>query len=212
MLTLSQISCTRGHKPLFAAVNLEIQAGEALHLEGDNGVGKTSLLRMVCGLSPAETGEVRWMGQSTRDDPAAFRAVLFYLGHSLALKEELTALENLLSDAAVAGRALTQAQALSALARVGLRGRENLPVRVMSQGQKRRTALARLWASQALLWVLDEPFVALDVRAVDALRVLMAEHVADGGMVLFTSHQAVSLARADGTPVRVRHHRLEVTP
>jgi heme exporter protein A len=212
MLTLSHISCTRGHKPLFAEVNLDLHAGQALHLEGDNGVGKTSLLRIVCGLSPADTGEVRWMGHPTRDDPAAFRAALFYLGHALSLKEELTALENLLSDAAVAGRALTQPQALAALARMGLRGREHLPLRVMSQGQKRRTALARLWASQSPLWVLDEPFVALDVKAVDALRVLMADHLAQGGMVLFTSHQAVSLARADGTPVAVQRHRLEAAP
>lgn len=209
MLTLSELSCSRGHKPLFAPVNLVLHAGQALHLEGDNGVGKTSLLRIVCGLSPADAGEVRWMGHATRDGPTTFRAALFYLGHALSLKEELSALENLLSDAAVAGRALSQVEAMSALARMGLRGREHLPLRVMSQGQKRRTALARLWASQAPLWVLDEPFVALDVKAVDALRVLMAEHVAQGGMVLFTSHQAVSLARTDGTPIAVQRYRLE---
>ena len=149
------------------------------------------------------------MGHSTREDPQAFRAALFYLGHALSLKEELSALENLLSDAAVAGRALTPADALTALARMGLRGREHLPLRVMSQGQKRRTALARLWASQAPLWVLDEPFVALDVKAVDALRALMGAHVTQGGMVLFTSHQAVSLSDATGQPLDVRHHRLE---
>jgi len=209
MLTLSDLSCSRGHKPLFAPVNLTLQAGQALHLEGDNGVGKTSLLRIVGGLSPADAGEVRWMGHSTREDPQAFRTALFYLGHALSLKEELSALENLLSDAAVAGRALTPADAVTALARMGWRGREHLPLRVMSQGQKRRTALARLWASQAPLWVLDEPFVALDVKAVDALRARMAAHVTQGGMVLFTSHQAVSLADAAGQALDVRHYRLE---
>ena len=209
MLTLSELSCSRGHKPLFAQVNLTLQAGQALHLEGDNGVGKTSLLRIVCGLSPADAGEVHWMGRSTREDPQAFRSALFYLGHALSLKEELSALENLLSDAAVAGRALTHTDAMAALARMGLRGREHLPLRVMSQGQKRRTALARLWASQVPLWVLDEPFVALDVKAVDALRVLMGRHVAHGGMVLFTSHQAVSLTDAEGQSLAVRHYRLE---
>ena len=209
MFTVSSLSCSRGNKPLFADVSFDIQPGQALHLEGDNGVGKTSLLRIVCGLSPADAGEVRWQGQRIQDEAAAFRAALFYLGHGLSLKEELTALENLLSDAAVAGRSLTSAQAMHALARMGLRGREHLPLRVMSQGQKRRTALARLLASQAPLWVLDEPFVALDAKAVDGLRGLLAEHVAKGGMVLFTSHQPVALSTANGTSVAVQTYRLK---
>ena len=209
MLTVSQLACSRGHKPLFADVSFTLQPGQALHLEGDNGVGKTSLLRMVCGLSFAELGEVRWYNQAIQKQAAAYRGALFYLGHGLSLKEELTALENLLSDAAVAGRSLSTEQALLALARMGLRGREHLPLRVMSQGQKRRTALARLWGSQAPLWVLDEPFVALDAKAVDGLRVLLAEHVAQGGMALFTSHQPVSLNRADGTSVAVQTYRLK---
>ncbi|MEY4419634.1 MAG: Cytochrome c biosis ATP-binding export protein CcmA, partial [Pseudomonadota bacterium] len=142
MLTVSQLSCSRGNKPLFTDVSFTLQAGQALHLEGDNGVGKTSLLRMVCGLSPADAGEVCWQGQPIHQQAAAYRASMFYLGHALSLKEELTALENLLSDAAVAGRSLHREQALVALARMGLRGREHLPLRVMSQGQKRRTALA----------------------------------------------------------------------
>ena len=152
---------------------------------------------------------VRWQGQAIQQQAANYRASLFYLGHGLSLKEELTALENLQSDAAVAGRALSTEQALLALARMGLRGREHLPLRVMSQGQKRRTALARLWGSQAPLWVLDEPFVALDAKAVDGLRVLLAEHVAKGGMAMFTSHQSVSLNRADGTAVDVQTYRLK---
>ena len=208
MFTVSHLSCSRGNKTLFADVSFELQPGQALHLEGDNGVGKTSLLRMVCGLAPADAGEVRWQGQPMQDVAKVFRSALFYLGHGLSLKEELSALENLLSDAAVAGRALTEAQAMQALARMGLRGREHLPLRVMSQGQKRRTALARLLASQAPLWVLDEPFVALDTRAVDGLRGLLADHVAQGGMVLFTSHQPVSLVTTAGVTVDVQHYRL----
>ncbi len=209
MLTVSQLSCSRGNKPLFVDVNFTMNAGQALHLEGDNGVGKTSLLRIVCGLSPADSGEVLWNGQAIQQQAAAYRTSLFYLGHALSLKEELTALENLHADAAVAGRTLNREQALVALARMGLRGREHLPLRVMSQGQKRRTALARLWASQSPLWVLDEPFVALDTQAVDGLRVLLAEHVAQGGMVVFTSHQPVSLERADGSTVAVSSYRLK---
>jgi heme exporter protein A len=167
---------------------------------------------MVCGLSPADAGEVRWQGQPVQVGPSAFRSALFYLGHNLSLKEELSALENLQADAAVAGRTLTQEQALVALARLGLRGREHLPLRVMSQGQKRRTALARLLASQAPLWVLDEPFVALDAKAVDGLRSVLAGHVAQGGMVLFTSHQPITLQGADGALLPVQRYRLQSVP
>ncbi len=209
MLSVSSLSCSRGNKPLFADVSFTLKAGQALHLEGDNGVGKTSLLRIVCGLSPADAGEVRWQDQTIQKNAVAYRSSLFYLGHALSLKEELTALENLMSDAAVSGRTLSQQQALVALSRMGLRGREHLPLRVMSQGQKRRTALARLLASQAPLWVLDEPFVALDVKAVDGLRGLLAEHVASGGMVLFTSHQPVAITRRNGTAIDLQTYRLK---
>jgi heme exporter protein A len=152
---------------------------------------------------------VCWHDKTIQQNAAAFRASLFYLGHGLSLKEELTALENLMSDAAVSGRSLSEPQALVALARMGLRGREHLPLRVMSQGQNRRTALARLLASQAPLWVLDEPFVALDAKAVNGLRGLLAEHVANGGMVLFTSHQPVALTLTNGTSVDVQTYRLK---
>jgi len=208
MLRVSNLSCSRGHQPLFTDVSFQLQAGQALHLEGDNGVGKTSLLRIVCGLSPADAGEVCWHDQTIQKNATAFRSSLFYLGHGLSLKEELSALENLMSDAAVSGRTLSEQQALVALARMGLRGREHLPLRVMSQGQKRRTALARLLASQAPLWVLDEPVVALDAKAIDGLRGLLAEHVAQGGMVLFTSHQPVVLSSPSGTSVAVQTFRL----
>lgn len=207
MLTVSNITCVRGHRPLFAPTSFSLSPGQALHVQGDNGVGKTSLLRIVCGLSPADGGEVRWQGQPLR--AAAFHRALFYLGHGLSLKEELHALDNLRADAAVAGHACDDARLHTALARLGLRGREHLPLRVMSQGQKRRVALARLLIHDAPLWVLDEPFVALDVRAVDLLRGLIGAHVAQGGMALFTSHQAVALTDGEGHDVPVQHHRLE---
>ena len=120
MLRVSNLSCTRGNKPLFADVSFELKAGQALHLEGDNGVGKTSLLRIICGLSPADAGEVCWQDKTIQRNAAAFRSSLFYLGHGLSLKEELTALENLMSDAAVSGRTLSESQALVALTRMGL--------------------------------------------------------------------------------------------
>jgi heme exporter protein A len=144
-------------------------------------------------LSALEEGEITWNNQAVSKDPQTFRANLAYLGHQLALKDDLSPLENLQTDAAIVGRQLTASDAKQALAQMGLRGRENLPVRVLSQGQKRRTALARLLVSSAKLWVLDEPFVALDTMAQNALSEVINAHLAKQGMVLLTSHQAVSL-------------------
>ena len=193
MFSVSNLSCSKGDKRLFSGVSFTLQPGQWLHLEGDNGVGKTSLLRLACGLSALEDGEITWNHQAVVQDPEAFRANLAYLGHQLALKEDLTPMENLRADAAVAGRPLRPEDALKALAQLGLRGREHLPVRVLSQGQKRRTALARLLVSPAKLWILDEPFVALDTAAQSALAQIINDHLAKQGMVLLTSHQAVSL-------------------
>lgn len=194
MFSVSNLSCSRGDRRLFSGVSFALRPGEWLHLEGDNGVGKTSLLRLACGLSALEDGEICWNGQSLAINPDEFRANLAYLGHQLALKEDLSPLENLATDAAIAGRPLSTAQAKTALAHLGLKGREHLPVRVLSQGQKRRTALARLWVSTAKLWILDEPFVALDTAALTVLSEVINAHLGKQGMVLFTSHQAVALA------------------
>ena len=196
MLTASNLSLSRGDRRLFSGVSFTLESGHWLHLEGDNGVGKTSLLRLVCGLISLEEGEIRWKGQATVKTPEEFRADLVYLGHQLALKEDLSPLENLRADAAVSGRELSVADAMAALARMGLRSREHLPVRVLSQGQKRRTALSRLIVSTAALWILDEPFVALDSAAQNALTGVINAHLSRQGMVLLTSHQAVSLAGA----------------
>ncbi|MEY3427613.1 MAG: Cytochrome c biosis ATP-binding export protein CcmA [Pseudomonadota bacterium] len=193
MFSVSNLSCSKGDKRLFSGVSFTLQPGQWLHLEGDNGVGKTSLLRLACGLSALENGEITWNNQAVSKDPQTFRANLAYLGHQLALKDDLSPLENLQTDAAIVGRQLTASDAKQALAQMGLRGRENLPVRVLSQGQKRRTALARLLVSSAKLWVLDEPFVALDTMAQNALSEVINAHLAKQGMVLLTSHQAVSL-------------------
>lgn len=194
MFSVSNLSCSRGDKRLFSGVSFALQPGEWLHLEGDNGVGKTSLLRLACGLSALEQGEIQWQGQPVASNIDEFRANLAYLGHQLALKEDLTPLENLRADTAIAGRTLALADAKTALARLGLKGREHLPVRVLSQGQKRRTALARLLVSSAPLWILDEPFVALDAAAQNVLSEVINGHLNRQGMVLFTSHQMVTLA------------------
>lgn len=187
------ISCVRGERRLFGDLNLKVSSGECLHVRGENGVGKTSLLRLLTGLSKPEGGEILWNGSSIAKDAAAFHRELLFLGHRDALKEDLTALENLQLYAALDGIDLSDERALSALWRFGLRGREHLPVSCLSAGQKRRVLMARMLTRQAKLWILDEPFNALDVHAVQALQDLIAEHVEFGGLVVLTSHQAVAL-------------------
>ena len=187
------ISCERGGRPLFAPQSFTLNAGQAMQIEGDNGSGKTSLLRMVCGLAPTASGEVRWGGQAISEVRHAFSRDLLYLGHSLGLKDELSAVENLRVASVLAGHPVEHEEALQALKAQGLGSRSHLPLRVLSQGQKRRVALARLQLSKARLWVLDEPFVALDTLAVLALQQVLRQHIAQDGLLLFTSHQAVDL-------------------
>lgn len=196
LLDVRELACVRGHKPLFQGVSFALSEGHWLHLQGANGSGKTSLLRILAGLSPADSGEVLWRGQPVAAQGPAYAAERLYMGHQLALKEELSALENLLFEAAIMGRKLSHQQAMSALAQQGLAGREHLPLRVLSQGQKRRCALARLQPGEYRLWLLDEPFVALDASAVQQLVDLLGRHIEQGGAVLYTSHQSVDLPGA----------------
>jgi len=198
MLTVAHLACMRGDRRLFHDVSFTLSPGQWLHLTGENGAGKTSLLRILCGLLAAESGEIRWKGEAVTENADAYRRDLLYFGHAGAIKDDLTALENLRIAAALGGRHLAEEDALAALRRIGLRGREDLPTRVLSQGQKRRVSLARLLTSPAPLWVLDEPFVVLDVQAVELLCAIIREHLQQGGMTLFTSHQAVDLGPGGG--------------
>jgi len=194
MLRAHGLACDRGDRRLFSTVDFSVAAGEWLQVEGANGAGKTSLLRIIAGLAPAAEGQIDWAGRPVAEQRDDFHADLLYLGHSSAIKDDLSALENLQTAAAIAGRPLAESTALAALRRIGLKGREDLPTRVLSQGQKRRVALARLLCSEARLWILDEPFVALDVAAVTLLCAILNEHLARSGLLLFTSHQPVQLA------------------
>jgi heme exporter protein A len=194
LLEARQLSCIRGDRPLFTNLSLQVASGEALHIRGENGVGKTSLLRLLVGLSKPESGEVLWDRKSISKVSQGFHEDLLFMGHRDALKEELSALENLQMYASLDGISLTLENALSALKRFGLRGRENLPVHCLSAGQKRRVLMARMLTRQAILWVLDEPFNALDVNAIVDLESLMSEHLSNGGLLVLTSHQAVNLA------------------
>lgn len=199
MLEAEKLECMRGDRRLFKDVSFRLEPGKLLYLQGKNGAGKTSLLRILIGLLPPESGALRWQGENISTLADDYRAQLCYLGHLNAIKEELTALENLLSASALSRHPLTEQQVLDALAQVGLAGREDLPCKYLSQGQKRRVALARLVHEQRPLWILDEPFVALDTGAVDWLAELIAQHLDKGGMAVMTTHQ----------PVPIRNHALQ---
>ena len=196
-LELRQVECVRGRRSLFSGLDLVLQPGQLLRLQGANGAGKTSLLRMICGLLAPAHGEVLWRGQRIAALREEFGRQLVYLGHAAALKDDLSALENLLAAGMLAGLAVSPSQAADALVAAGLRGRERAPARVLSQGQRKRVALARLVLSSACpLWVLDEPFNALDSAASAWLLGLITEQVGRGGMVVLTSHQGVDFSPA----------------
>jgi heme exporter protein A len=188
------LTCVRGEKQLFSGLNLRLSAGACLHVRGENGVGKTSLLRLLTGLAKPDSGEVMWSNQNISKDPLNYHRDLLFLGHRDGLKEDLTALENLQLYAVLDALPLTQEKALAALWRFGLRGREHLPVNCLSAGQKRRVLMARMLTRQAPLWILDEPFNALDVKAVHELKNLISEQLLHGGLVVMTSHQEVNIS------------------
>ncbi|MGB4115572.1 MAG: cytochrome c biogenesis heme-transporting ATPase CcmA [Polaromonas sp.] len=196
-LTLSDLSCTRGGRQLFSGVTHRVLPGQLLRVQGPNGAGKTSLLRMLCGLLAPTDGQVLWCGDKLNSQRDSFGRSLVYLGHAAALKDELSPLENLADACALGGHPTDAAAALTALRAAGLRGHERTPARRLSQGQKRRSALARLALSQAAaLWVLDEPFNALDTAATAWLTGLIEAHLQRAGMVVLTSHQDVVLNAA----------------
>ncbi|MBP6717884.1 MAG: cytochrome c biogenesis heme-transporting ATPase CcmA [Rhodoferax sp.] len=192
-LTFHQLSCHKGGRRLFERIDCTLHAGRWLHVVGANGVGKTSLLRMVCGLAPIESGDIQWNGVSIHKQTEAYRRDLCYLGHLNALQEFMTVSENLAFSAALGGYSTDPRQTQDVLARFGVRGRENQLARHLSQGQKRRVALARLALSRARLWVLDEPFVAMDDAGIAMLTDLIAGHLSGGGAAVLTSHQPVAV-------------------
>ena len=189
------LECIRGDRKLFSDLSFRLERGELLHLHGHNGSGKTTLMRAVCGLIAPTAGEVRWNGENIRRLRDDFTRDLLYVGHKNGIKDDLTGVENLEIAATLDGEALDGNRAWEALERIGLRGHEDLPTRVLSQGQKRRVALARLLVSRAPLWILDEPFTALDRAAVDLLQEVIRGHLEGGGMAILTTHQEVAMTR-----------------
>ena len=175
----------------------------AFFLSGGNGSGKTTLLRILCGLGVPESGEVRWRGVQTHTDASGLHREMMYLGHALGLKEELSALENLRFFAQMNHRPHDPVKTREVLATLGLKGREDLPLRVLSQGQKRRVALAKLFLHEAALWILDEPFVALDAQGLQVLVQAIEQHLQNKGLLVYTSHQRVDID-APGLEVSLR--------
>jgi len=184
---------------LFGGLNFTLCGGELMRVQGENGKGKTTLLRTLCGFVQPARGSVRWQGRDIHEWDDQFHAQMCYLGHANAIKDELSALENLQISAGLAGIAVSGEDALAALRRMGLRRKEHLPVRVLSQGQRRRVALSRLLVGEAKLWILDEPLTALDVGAVTLMQELIGEHLSNRGMVIFTTHQPLQV---EGTRTR----------
>lgn len=193
MLDANDLECVRGTRRLFKGVSFRVAAGECLFVQGSNGSGKTSLLRILCGLAHPEHGEVRWDGRAIGSLGAEYHALLAYCGHANALKEDLTPVENLRASAALDGRRPTPEAIREALDAFEASALHALPVRALSQGQKRRVALARLRLCTRRLWLLDEPLAALDAHAQSVLAGMVDRHLADGGVAVLTSHQPIGL-------------------
>jgi heme exporter protein A len=200
VLEASELACSRGGRPLFRALSFRIESGELLRVAGENGSGKTTLLKLLAGLLTPDAGEVRWRGEPIRALREEYSRSLVYLGHAPAVKDDLTAAENLGIACTLAGLQPSPQSIRDALDEYGLPVGE-VPVRKLSQGQRRRAALARLLLGErAPLWLLDEPFAALDVAAARLTEEIVARHVARGGAVIYTTHQEANIG---GTVLRV---------
>ncbi len=194
MLEVTNLDCVRGDRKLFGDINLTLKPGTFLQVQGANGSGKTSLLRILCGLLAPARGEVRWQGANIRSLAEDYFSAVTYIGHRSAVKEELTALENHRINNGLAGVGLTKKEALGQLAEMGLAGREHLPARLLSEGQRRRLALSRLLSSSSSLWLLDEVLTSLDRAAVTLITSVIEAHLKSGGMAVVATHQELNLA------------------
>ena len=194
MLEATNLECVRGDRKLFGGISFSVTPGTFLQVTGPNGSGKTSLLRIICGLMAPENGEIRWQGANIRSLGEEYSRNFTYVGHRNGVKEELTSLENLRIFSGLTGIALSREQAQQALEQVGLTRRENLPARFLSEGQRRRSALARLITGHTPLWVLDEVLASLDAAAVGVVKSLIEGHLSKGGMAIVATHQELTLS------------------
>ena len=190
-LHIEQLACRRGDKILFTDLTVSWQSGDLVQVEGHNGIGKTSLLRIVAGLAQPLNGKVRWNLEEISKCREEYHANLLYLGHQAGIKTELTAWENLRFYQKITACKQDDEVLWDVLETVGLLGREDIAASQLSAGQQKRIALARLWLSEAPLWILDEPFNAIDKHGVQVLAKLFEHHAEQGGIVILTSHQEV---------------------
>jgi heme exporter protein A len=194
MLKALNLGCVRGDRRLFKGLNFELNTGELIELRGPNGTGKTSLLRILCGLAAPAEGEVRWQDQNIRALAEEYHSEIAYLAHQNGVKDELNALENLRISNALGGDPLRREEAQEFLVKVGLANYWHLPARLLSAGQRRRIGLARLSASKAKLWLLDEVLASLDDAAIELTREVVTDHLDGGGMAIIATHQELGLA------------------
>lgn len=192
LLEASGLECIRGDRILFSGLSFILDSGRVLQVQGPNGAGKTSLLRILCGLSLPSEGVVRWRGKNIGKIRPEFLDQVAYVGHIHGVKGDLTALENLDIARALGGTAEGMSSA-NALAVLGLEGYEDLPCRMLSAGQRRRVALARLLVVEARLWILDEPYTSLDTTGIATVEVVITEHLSHGGVAVLTSHQPITV-------------------
>ena len=191
MLDTSALACERGGLRLFSDLALSVAPGGLLRVRGANGSGKTTLLRALAGLTRPSAGEVRWRGETIGEE---YRKEMLFLGHAPAVKDEMTVQENLEFSCRLSSQLISLSKIKGALEQLGIARLAGLPVRFLSQGQRRRAALARLALSPTVpLWLLDEPFAALDDEAIAQVSGLCAAHLFAGGMLVLTSHQDVSV-------------------
>ncbi|MDX2217885.1 MAG: heme ABC exporter ATP-binding protein CcmA [Burkholderiales bacterium] len=195
MLSAARLTCQRGDAVLFRALGFELAAGEALMVRGANGSGKTSLLRILAGVAAPVEGEIFWRNSPDRQVRQRETA---YQGHTAPLKDELTVIENLDFALALDGCSAERPALLDTIKAVGLAARRNLPVRHLSQGQRRRVGLARLMLAKRPLWLLDEPATALDAAGLALFCDVLDRHLAEGGLAVLSTHQSLPLTR----PVR----------
>ena len=192
-LSADNLVGVRGDRLLFKQLNFNLSNGTVFYLQGENGSGKTTLLRTICGLSKPYEGTIHWCGDNINSLAEEYSKNILYIGHLPGIKEDLTALENLQFSLALSGADTSADNATEVLKMLGLAKGLNLPTRMLSQGQKRRVALARLWLQDLPLWILDEPFTALDASATALLKQKIEAYANDGGIVVMTTHQEVAL-------------------